>query len=446
MIVHQPALAAGTDISLTLHAVFDTGTIIDTFGISPQDYQRYAQETESLLRQRFPAAKWQRESALTIHSTDDLSDYLPILNLSYVAAVYPELLARPRITLTLRSGTACTLTFSTPTVYFHSFSGGIVSLTASLDWSRDYTVADLLNIEQTLPDQLGPLLEERLRQITDTFRACVRDIRVPLYTSPFPELLAPGSNRSLLYWSHRIYVVRTPDEPSALAAGAALAPLMRPIDQSGVQNMALKPDRFIYLGSGSSVISCPATLPVDVVASYARMVEIRNYLWKTLYDLDRGLRFGVVLSKSMRSPRQARRLVRELRALDFRVKSVLEEMEPYKITFDNEKIWLMGQLDRNWLTPELVASVQARLSSFSSFYAYSEETLTREQEERLRSVLNLIGVFATAGAIAQIVSYFDPTNQLAVPVRGLIFSASLLLTLLVFYLALVIARRVRLRD
>lgn len=444
--MERAAVPSGTTLTLYLHAVFDTDIVVDTFRLTPQEFRQHASQTRAHLQRSYAQAKWSEEGALAVHSDDDLSDFVPALNLSYLVATCPDLLAHPSLTVTLPDGTLCETRFALPVIYFHAFSTGIISLKISTTWTRPWASADVRMLEERLLAELDALVAAGLVDVIAAFGAAVKATNVPLYQTPLNTRLPADSQRNVLYWSHRVFAAQPQSPQDIPVVAEQLVPLMRPIDNRGVNNMALKPDRYIYFGSGCSMICCPSEVQDDILYPYVRIIEIRNYLWKTLYDLDRGLRTAIALGRNMRTPRQARRLVRDLRELDFRVRGVLEELDAHKLTFDNEKIWLMRQLDENWLTADLVRSVQARLDSFGSFYAYTEDMMTRRQEERLRFVLNLIGIFATAGAIAQIISYFDPLNQLQILTRAALFSATLLMTLLIFSFALLIARQVRKRD
>ncbi len=144
------------------------------------------------------------------------------------------------------------------------------------------------------------------------------------------------------------------------------------------------------------------------------------------------------------NPRAARDLVAALHTLDFRVTGVLDELDPYKLTFDSESVWLMKQLDANWRTADLVESLRTRLASLSRAYEKNEESVTRDREARLRAVLNLIGFVATAGAVAQVIGYFDPQNSLPVePERVVLLVGSIAVIFLVFLILLAVNIRRR---
>jgi len=443
---HTQPLPAGTKLSIFIHSVFDTGIIIDTFSLSNQEYRQHAKQATMLLQQRYPYAKWVQEDQTTIQGSDDASDFLPLLNLSYVTAICPTLLTQNNLHFELTSGNVCTITLSPATVYFHSFGAGIISLKALIHWHQPCTLTDLSEVNTHLLAKLALLVEERLVELISVFSQEMQASQVPLYTTPFPNLMPAAVHRDVLYWSHFVYTAQTANAANITNVAEWLAPLMMPIDQQGVSNMALKPNRYIYLGWGRSMICCSTDIDNQTLHSYVRTLEIRDYLWKTLYDLDRGLRNAILQSRSAQSQKQARKLANKLRSLDFRVKSILEELTPFKVTFDHEKIWLLQQLDNNWFTSDLIASVQSRLESFCEVYDYSEESTSQAREARLRSVLNLIGLVATTGTIVTIINYFDPFNQLPMPIRLLILAASLAVVIAIFFLAVAISRRVRPED
>ncbi len=441
--VDGPDLLTSAEVKVLIHAAFDTDIIIDTARLSVQEYRHYADHTLALLRSARSDISWSQESATAMRGADDPIDFSPAVNLSFVMAQSPTLLTTDRATIEASSGVQCLVTFSQPVVYFHAFSAGIVSIKAALQWSGAYTMADLRDVNDSLLQRLAPMIEQRLSELVQAFRDATRASKAPLYATPFAPLAPPTSERAMLYWSHFIYVARVADPARINPLAAQMASLMMPIDDRGVYNMAIKPNRFIFLGWGRSLICVPQTFDDESVASYGRMLEVRNYLWKTLYDLDRGLRGALVVSRDAQKLHRERHFIGELRALDFRVKSVLEELGSFKVTFDHEKVWLIKQLDATWLMSELVSSLQERLGSFRDFYEYTQESLTREREGRLRAVLGLIGAFATGGAITELIDYFDPLYHLSFLTRTELIVIISLAVAIAFFVGSAIAGYVR---
>lgn len=441
MMEREQQMPGEVQLSIYMQSAFDTEIIIDASSYSIEQYRDYAARTLSLLEQWYPDAKWSEEDAGAIHGSGDAIDFLPVLNLSFVMAICPKLLAKDSIAIKVPGGAVCTVRFLTPTVYFQSFSAGIISMQALLDWNQPYTIDDLRIVNDQLLTELGSLIEAKLSELISVYIKAVHQSKVPQYALPFSGMMPAALNRNLLYWSHFAYVARASNVAELSAAAECLKPLMMPLDQQGIYNMALKADRFIYLGWGRSIICCLATLDEKVIRTYTRLIEIRNYLWKTLYDLDRGLRKAVLVTRNLKSEREANRLTDSLRALDFRVKGILEELDSFKITFDHEKIWLVKQLDINWLMSDLIASVQSRLESFCDFYDYSQATTRRIQEQRLQWVLNLLAIIATAGALVAVIAFFDPTNHLLPMQRAEIFLGGMAAVALVLFVAVATSRK-----
>ncbi len=438
------AAMPGSSASIYIHAVFDTGVIIDTFTMTSSDFANAATRTLAALQTLMPTADWGQEGADNILDLD-LTDFVPLVNLSFVRAKYPQLLTQSELHYALPSGLQCRIAFGTPIVYLHAFGCGVLSLPALLDGSMGWTSSDMEAIEAEILRDLGPLVEQRLRALIAVFDQTVKTSNVPIYHPPVSADTRPMANRDLLYWSHRLFVIRPDDDAEIEAAAQRLAPLMRPSDQRGVWNMAIRPGRFIYFGSGRSLIVCSRSLPESALYSYVRLVEIRNYVWKALFDLDRSLRSALILRHDADSPRETRHIVRGLQGMELRANGVLEELDPSKLTFDTEKIWLVKHLDLNWLTADLVNSLHARLASLGSFYTYTEQATARDRDERLQWILNLIGIVATAGAITEIINYFDPRDHFPVVERDWLFLATMATTLILFYLAVLLSRRAR-RD
>jgi len=443
---HELGLHEGTKFSVFIQSAFDTGIIIDTSSFSMQQYREHVARTISLLQQSYQEAKWTQEYPRTIHGADDAIDFLPILNFSYVTAICSNLLTHDSLEIKVSGGAVCTVKFLLPTVYFHPFGAGIISVEALLYWNQPYTLNDLRTVNDQLLRELGPLVEASLAELIRAFAKTVHTARIPLYTPPFSDLLPAALDRNVLYWSHFAYVARVASTVGLSATAAWLNPLMMPMDQRPINNMALKPDRYIYFGWGRSIICCLTTLDDKTIYSYVRILEIRNYLWKTLYDLDRGLRSAIIRMRNIHSDREAHKLEASLRALDFRVKGILEELDSFKLTFDHEKIWLIKQLDINWLTNDLMTSLQTRLQSFCDFYDYIEESTRRMQEEHLQWVLNLIGVLAAAGTITAVVTFFDPFNHLFPQQRAEFLVTGVVSVALMFFVAIATVRRVRHKD
>ncbi len=436
-------LPANTEFAVFLQAVFDTGLIIDTANFDGEQYQKQVRRTLAQLQHDHPDVMWGQEAEESIRGSGDPTDYLPTLNLSYITATSPNLIAQRVVSLPLPGKTAATVTFAQPTVYFHTFSAGLISVKATIASDKPIQQSDLQMLNNQLQSALKTMSAEPLKRLITAFVQAVQAVETPIYTTPFPDLLPPALKYDLFYWSHLVYVTRSQQREDVVRSAQWLMPVLQPMDQQGISNMAIKPDRYIFFGWGRSMICCTTQLGDDVIYPYVRMLEIRNYVWKTLYDLDRGLRKALSLSSSIRSHHEARRLVIKLRALNFRVKDFLEEMEPFKITFDHEKIWLIKQADINWLTPDLVQSVAERLQVFSEFFAYNEDVMTRARDERLQAILNLIGVVATAGAITEIINYFDPLFKLPISDRASLFVSGLLIVIVAYYTTMLIARRVR---
>ncbi len=435
-----PAMSQEAEISVCIFSAFDTGIVIDTASLNLEQYRDYANKTMLYLQESYPKAKWTQEDAFALHGSDDAIDFFPTLNLSFVKAICPLLLAERVLNLSLPNGTRCTAHFSESVVYFHTFSAGTVSLEAVLNWDKPYTSEDLHQINRYLLMRLAPLVEPQLPSIIQAFVKGVHHSKCPLYIPPFAELVPATTTRNFLYWSHFVYVARADEVKSLNASINCLKPLMMPINDKKVENMALRSDRYIYFGWGRSMIGCLRSLPHQSISSYVHALETRNYLWKTLYDLDRGLRNAVVEVRKIRSEEEASKLSENLRALDFRIKEILEGFDSFKLTFDHEKIWLMKQLDENWLTRELVNSLQTRLQSFQDFYDFSEETTRRLEEKRLQNILNVIAVFSTAGAITSIINFFDTKNQLSIFSRGILLGLFLLLVICVYLIAVRVSR------
>jgi len=425
-------------ISAFIFSAFDTGIVIDTAALSTEEYLRYAGLTLAVLQRTYPHALWGQEDALSLQGSDDADDFLPIFTLSYVKAICPKVLSKRMLTITTASGTTCTVTVADPVIYFHTFSAGTISLEVSLSWDKPYTQADLHSINHHLLEELAPLVEPQLPEIIEKFVLSVKESKCPLYIPPFIDLLPATFSRKLLYWSHFIYLLQVNSDEDILAAPHWIEHLMQPIDDQKVHNMALKPHRYIYLGWGRSMICCTTSLPRKTVHSYVHMLEARNYLWKTLYDLDRGLRDALVEKRKLRTNREARKLSYSLHELDFRIRDLLENIETFKVTFDHEKIWLAKQFDSNWLTADLITSLQSRVQSFRDFYDYSEEITRGQQQDRLQGILNLIAIFATAGAITEVINFFDPLNKLMFLLRIGIFGLSVLVVICV-YIAVVVS-------
>lgn len=440
----------GAHIAIALHAVFDTGVIIDTFTLTPDQYATYSANTYAVLAKAMPEVEWKQEQAILQDNFDSLPESYPVLNLSFLMARSATLFPAQKISFQAQDASERVLSLSEPTIYFHAFKGGILSLVATPEHGESWTMADWQTAESRLMNSLDEVLGTQLRRVVAAFTSAVRQTRVPLYATPF---LDAGKQRTrLLDWSHRIFLARVDDSAALAETASALAGLMRPINQKGVENMSLTAGRFVYLGSGRSMICYTSAADwrdanrnnEGNVRSYVRMVEVRNYVWRTLYDLDRSLRNAIARSRSTADPRAARSLVTQLHELDFRVTGVLEELDPYKLTFDNESVYLMQQLDLNWLTADLVASLKMRLASLSNAYSYHEETVNRDREARLRAVLNLIGFVATAGSVAQIIGFFDPlNNQLPADQRALLLVGSIAVIILVYLILLSLNLRAR---
>ena len=443
-------LPASSHVAIALHAVFDTSSIIDTFTLTPDQYARYGAQACDLLTKALPDVAWSQEQAFHVDGFDNIPESYPVLNLSFAMATSPRLLPAQRLTFTTKDAAERALLLSQPVIYFHAFKGGILSLTATPADGESWSIADWQAAESRLMASLDELFGAQLRRLVEAFDAAVRQVGAPVYRTPF---LAMTIRRTkLLDWSHRIFVARVDDAASLDPTAAALATLMRPINQDGVRNMSLTTGRFVYLGSGRSMICYASAADArepnndneDNVRSYVRMVEVRNYVWRTLYDLDRSLRTAIVRARETTAPRAASRLVAELHELDFRVTGVLEELDPYKLTFDSESIYLMRQLDLNWLTADLVESLKMRLSSLNNAYSYHEASVNRDREARLRAVLNLIGFVATAGSVAQIISFFDPQNtRILDGERAVLLLGSIAVIILAYLLLLAINLRVR---
>ena len=445
------ALPPDTDVSILMHAVFDTRVTIDAFVLTPEQYQQYGAQVRDILINDMPDVEWTQEQAERPAEFDAIPEGYPVLNLSFVMAASPQLLSAHTLRFQGVDGSERALILSQPHVHFHAFNGGVFSVIATPQDGATWTAADWQAAETCLMTGITETTESRLTAMISAFRKAVAQARIPTYRTSFLAGAATPTKRALFDWSHRVFVAETSDPADIPAAADFLTPLMRPIDQRGVRNAALMPDRFIYPGSGRSMIcyaraSGQKAAGERMVATYTRMIEVRDYVWRTLYDLDRGLRTAIALTRTTADPRAARKLVSELRELDFRVTGMLEELDPYKLTFDSESIWLMRQLDLNWLTAELVNSLRARLVSLNRAYEYNEETITSEREARLRWVLNLIGFVATAGSVAQIIGYFDPqNNQLPDSIRAILLVSGIAVIILVFLVLLGINLRAQ-RD
>ncbi len=422
-------------ITVYLHAAFDTGIVVDTLDIEYAEFRRYSSQTLKYLQELAPTIQWEEEDPQSIRGADDPKDFLPIVNLSFVTAVDHSLVSDMTYQVSTSESAVCSVKFTRPKVYFHAFAAGVISLNAELSWNQPYTLEDVRNVNDHLLALLGPQLEKQLARLIAYFRTAVENAKLPLSPLPFTNSLPATSHRDLLYWSHLVYTVRV-SEPAIHQTAAWFAPFMMPLDQSGVQNMALKPARFIYIGWGRSLCCFPPSISEMTIYSYIRIVEVRNYLWKILYDLDRSLRDALSKGNIERSRRKSRQLIRQLRELDFRVKSILEELDTFKMTFDHEKIFLIKQLDRQWMTADLIQSVESRLDSFSQLYMYHEDAETRLSNERLQLILNLIGLVATAGAITEIINFIDPASALSASERIILFLSSMFAGVLVFLIGI----------
>lgn len=434
------------DISVFIFSTFDTGIIIDTAMLAPEHYFQYSSKTLALLQKAYPHAIWGQEDSLALRGKDDPIDFFPIFNLSYVKATCPKVLSRQTFSIPLPSGTTCVVKLADPIVYFHTFSAGTISMEASLDWSKPYTSEDLHQVNHSLLGELAPLVETELQTMIQVFGQVVRDSQCPIYELPFKNLMPASISRKLLYWSHFVYIAKVPSGEDYNAASQWLIPMMQPVTGKKVENMALKPNRYIYLGWGRSIICCEHSLPAQTIYSYVHMLEVRNYLWKTLYDLDRGLRNAIIDTQKEFSEKEALQLSYNLHALDFHIDELLENIDIFKINFDYEKVWLSKRLDENWLIQDLIASLQKRLQSFRNLYDYDEEVTKYQQEKRLQSVLNVIAILAAGGTITGIVQYFDPLNKLSIGMRAILLVTSLFFLILFYIGAMAIIRWIRPRD
>lgn len=429
------------DISAFIFSTFDTGIVIDAAVLDPERYFQYSSKTLALLQKTYPHAIWGQEDSLALRGKDDPVDFFPIFNLSYIKASCPKVLSKRTFSIPLPSGINCVVNMADPIVYFHTFSAGTISMEVTLGWDKPYTTDDLHQVNHSLIGELALLVETELQAMIQIFGQAVRDSQCPIYKLPFKNLMPATISRKLLYWSHFVYIAKVPDGGDYNAASQWLIPLMQPVTGKKVENMALKPKRYIYLGWGRSIICCEHSLSAQTVYSYVHMLEIRNYLWKTLYDLDRGLRNAIIDTKRVFSEKEALQLSYNLHALDFHIEEILENIDIFKINFDYEKIWLSKWLDENWLTQDLIASLRKRLQSFRDLYDYDQEITKYQQEKRLQSVLNIIAILAASGTITGIVQYFDPLNKLSIAIRIELFISSLLLLTFFYLVAMAIIRR-----
>lgn len=431
------------DISAFIFSTFDTGIVIDTAMLGAENYFQYSSKTLALLQKTYPHAIWGQEDSLALRGKDDPIDFFPIFNLSYIKASCPKVLSRRTFSMPLPSGITCVVNVADPIVYFHTFSAGTISMEVSLSWSKPYTADDLHQANHNLLGELASLVETELQTMIQVFGQAVKDSQCPIYKLPFKNLMPVTISRKLLYWSHFVYIAKVPDGEDYNAASQWLIPLMQPVTGKKVENMALKPNRYIYLGWGRSIICCEKSLSIQTVYSYVHMLEIKNYLWKTLYDLDRGLRNAMIDTRGVHSDKETLQLSYNLHALDFHIEEILENIDIFKINFDYEKIWLSKWLDENWLIHDLIASLQKRLQSFRDLYDYDEEITKYQQEKRLQSVLNIIAVVAISGTITGIVQYFDPLNKLSIAIRAVLFFSSLIFLIFFYILTIAIVRQIR---
>ena len=330
------------------------------------------------------------------------------------------------------------LDFSDVRFYFHE--GGVATCSVNVVL-RGREGLDLIGIEK-VSESVNDIYKEHFEKIcyklAESYIKAVRKLNIPHFYYDFlPEIHEVDRTKHFIPWTHRIYHIHDDAMFKVDNPGEAFRALLTPSRHMDIKDLSIYDNRYIYFGWGHSIIFTSSqeteySQTKRPVYDYVRLVEIAQANWQCIDVLTDIVDMAIASFNRHYSTlkiRDIRRSMDEMREFENGIYRVLEYTRGVKITFDTENRLLLKELNRRWLTSDMINELTKRLDRIRELLDQLYQRQKGQQDESLNRIVllfTILGIAEVFGVIFAILQVYNisPLIQLVVLAIGTIILAT----------------------
>jgi hypothetical protein len=336
-------------------------------------------------------------------------------------------------------GDALRCTIDTATLYIHRFRTGILSFRVCLPCELWLDLEALQTIRLFLQRRanVDPIFGALIVGLNRRLRTELAGIQALEFSSELLDFAPITSERSTLYWTHAIVVALAPAE-QVMGTANYLGRVLTNNNPNDVRNcVSSRPNTFAFVDSGNSLVCVASDLGHVEAYSWVRLIEMRNHVYKVVWDLDHVLYRALneiahdASGSSMRRLATLEKTINELRWLSVHLELMLDGFEPRHVTTDFGRMHFIDCIDEHWRLNELVDDVSKKFKLLEEASRHVLDSLQKLRQSRINFVLTVITLLTVISVVADGLGVIDLERKIGPSIRlGLLIGIPLLFAMI----------------
>ncbi|WP_420642398.1 hypothetical protein [Candidatus Leptofilum sp.] len=443
------------EIFFYCHAPFDTGIILATVTTNkPEDLQAEAENAASIMRAE-TKMNWEIEKSITIVSADDeefsFGGYNSPLAIGFLQVDILDQLSNKKLKFNHPAIGDIECEIDSANLYIHRFRTGIVNFRVKIPeaiWLDIPALSVLRNSLQTKTN-FQAIFDPILIEIVNTLKQKLGDLSSPEFPSETFDFGITANLENPMYWSHSILCAYTPSD-QVKKTGEFLSQALRKQNPGHIENFA--PPRanvFCFTDAGNSLVCVPSRHSEIEVKSWTRLIEIENYIYKVIWDLDHMLYMELTnISASVRKNNNLnqdliRNRIHQLKRLSILLEILIDDFAPRHLTVDFGRMHYLDLIFERWRMKNLLDDVRKKFEVLEELNQYIISRIQESSQQNLNRVLVLITVLTIVSVMTDSLALIEQIRSGSSDIINtvLLMLASLAIVLGLIFLVPYIRRR-----
>lgn len=441
----QPTLKPD-DVYFYCHAPFDTGVILSSvMSNNPQNLEAEAEEAAQIMRNEMDL-DWQIEKSITIMSADaeefGFGGYQSPLAVGFLQVDILERLPTRKLQICPHAREEIDCKIDHANLYIHRFRTGILNFRVKIPrkfWLDISALTSVRNYLQTVTN-LRILFDPLLKEVCDTLQKKLNEMSSPEFPSDTFNFGVTADPANPMYWSHSILTAITPPDQVKDTA-SFLSNVLRKYNPGHIENFA--PPRlniFSFTDASNSLICVPTQFGDLEVKSWTRLIEIENYVYKVIWDLDHMLYMELSnISAAVRNRNNlnldvVRNRVHQLKRLSILLEILVDDFSPRHVSVDFGRMHYLDLIFERWRMENLLNDVRKKFTVLEELNQYIASGIQERSQQNLNRVLVMITMLTIVSVLTDGLALIDQlrsgSNEVIVTISIILISLAILLGLL----------------